>query len=382
MLKIKMIKYFFLFCLTTSVFAQSVNCKITLTVISTGLQDSTKIYVSGNNKLFGNWNAGKIKLKKNNDSTWSRTFSFPKGSILEFKFTKGSWQNEALSNKNEIPENTVVKLLSDTTIVQNIRFWKTDLTLIKNFRGQITGNVKYFKHLTGKGILPRDVIVWLPPDYNTNAARHYPVLYMHDGQNIFDPETSSFGVDWQIDETADSLIRNNIIAPLIIVGIYNTQDRNLDYSPGKKGNAYMNFIVNKLKPLVDSTFRTKPGRKYSAIGGSSMGGLISFMLVWKYNSIFSKAICMSPALKIDMFDYVKEIEKDSTKKNIILYIDNGGIGLEERLQPGINDMLKVLLKKGFKYNKNLFWIKSSNARHNEAAWAKRMALPLKLFYGN
>jgi len=378
----KLKTFFILMCLATVAIAQQTNYKITLTIISAGLHDSTNIYIAGNNKLLGDWNAGKIRLIKKNDTTWSRTFSFPKGTVLGFKFTEGSWQKEALSDRKEIPENTIVKLLSDTTVFKNIHFWKTDLTPTNNFHGQITGSVKYFNKLTGKGILPRDIIVWLPPDYNKNTIRHYPVLYMNDGQNIFDPETSSFGVDWQIDETADSLIRNNIVRPMIIVGVYNTQDRNLDYSPGKKGKAYMEFLVHKVKPLIDSAFRTKPGRKYTAIGGSSMGGLISFMLVWNYNSIFSKAVCMSPALKIDMFDYVKKIEMDkSAKKDITIYIDNGGIGLEERLQPGIDDMLKFLLKKGFAYNKNLFWIKSSKARHNEAAWAERMAFPLKLFYG-
>ena len=364
------------------IFAQN-HKKITLNVISNSLNDSVNIFVAGNNKLFGDWNAGRVSLNKINDSTWSRTFSFAKGQILEFKFTKGSWQSEALTDNKEIPENTVVKLNCDTVITKVIRFWKDELNPINNFSGQITGTVKYFKQLKYDGILPRDVIVWLPPDYYKNTARHYPVLYMQDGQNIFDPATSSFGVDWQIDETADSLIRNGIITPLIIVGIYNTQDRNLDYSPGKKGTAYMNFLVDKLKPLIDKNFRTKSGRKYTAVGGSSMGGLISFMLVWKYNSVFSKAICMSPALKIDQFDYVKTIKADDSKReNIFIYIDNGGVGLEERLQPGITEMLDALINKGFAYNKNLFWVKDSAARHNEAAWAKRMAFPLKLFFGN
>lgn len=377
------LKTIILFIFIASIIFAQKNDKITLIVISNGLNDSVNIFVSGNNKLFGNWNAERVPLEKINDSTWSRTFNFPKGEILEFKFTKGSWQSEALTNNKEIPENTVVKLNSDTVLTTVIHFWKDELNHVNNFHGQISGTVKYFKQLAFDGILPRDVIVWLPPDYYKNTARHYPVLYMQDGQNIFDPATSSFGVDWQIDETADSLIRNNIIAPLIIVGIYNTADRNLDYSPGKKENAYMKFLVDKVKPLIDKNFRTKPGRKYTAVGGSSMGGLISFILVWQYNSVFSKAICMSPALKIDQFDYVKKIKSDkSERKNIYIYIDNGGVGLEERLQPGITDMLDVLINKGFEYNKNLFWVKDSLAQHNEAAWAKRMAFPLKLFFGN
>jgi predicted alpha/beta superfamily hydrolase len=204
---------------------------------------------------------------------------------------------------------------------------------------------------------------------------------MHDGQNLFDPTTSFLGIDWRVDETIDSLIQNNEIQPIIVVGIYNTTDRRKEYSHTNSGKKYMDFIIHKLKPFIDQNYRTYPDRKNSAVGGSSMGGLMSFMLVWEYPNIFSKAICMSPAFKIDSIDYISIVCKtQEIRKNIKIYIDNGGLDLDERLQPGIDEMTEVLKKKGFVPGKDFLWYKDKNAPHNETAWAARFWRPLKYFF--
>jgi enterochelin esterase-like enzyme len=166
-----------------------------------------------------------------------------------------------------------------------------------SIRGQITGTLRYQRALKGAGIKDRDLVVWLPPDYEADQTRRYPVIYMHDGQNILDSVTSSFGTDWSVDETADDLIRKKSIEPVIVVGIYNTSDRMKEYTPGDKGTAYMDFVVKTVKPLIDSTYRTKADRKNTIVGGSSASGIMSFMLVWEHADVFSKAICMSPAFK-------------------------------------------------------------------------------------
>jgi predicted alpha/beta superfamily hydrolase len=206
---------------------------------------------------------------------------------------------------------------------------------------------------------------------------------MHDGQNIIDPATSSFGVDWGADETADSLISSGKMQSLIIVGIYNTKDRTAEYSYSDMGHAYMNFITNRLKPFIDSTYRTLPDRENTATMGSSMGGLISLMLVWEHPEVFSKAGCLSPAFKIQELNYVPFIEKyNGPDKNIKIYIDNGGIALEAELRPGIDDAIKVLKQKGFKEGKNLQMYFDKNAEHNERAWAKRLWRPMLFLFGN
>ena len=140
----------------------------------------------------------------------------------------------------------------------------------------------------------RNVIIWLPPGYNKlrNVQKKYPVLYMHDGQNLIDPKTSFAGKDWRVDETAVKLSKAKRMSEIIVVGIYNTSDRLAEYSDSEKGDRYLNFIIDELKPFIDNNYRTIPQREHTAIMGSSMGGLISFIAGWKYYDVFSMAGCM------------------------------------------------------------------------------------------
>jgi len=361
--------------------AQSNIREVKIVVEAEGVEKGENVFIAGNNEQFGNWMPDAVSLE-NNENLWEKTFEFLKGEILEFKITKGSWDKEALTDDNQVPNNYIFKVNTDTTVHLQITKWKGRDPISGGFMGQITGTVEYHKNFEMEGLRPRDIIVWLPPDYFDKSAKRYPVLYMHDGQNIVDPNTSSFGIDWQIDETADSLIRSQEIEPFILVGINNTADRFFDYSPGEKGTAYMNLIVDKIKPFIDSNYKTHPGRENTAVGGSSMGGLISFMIAWKYPEVFSKAICMSPAFKINQVDYVKEVKSSNEeKKDIVLYIDNGGVGLEETLQPGIDEMLQTLKEIGYEEGKDFVWIKDNEAEHNEPAWARRMHIPLTMLFG-
>jgi predicted alpha/beta superfamily hydrolase len=229
--------------------------------------------------------------------------------------------------------------------------------------------------LKGAGIHDRDLVVWLPPNYEADVTRRYPVVYMHDGQNIFDPATSAFGTDWSVDETVDELIKKKSIEPVIVVGIYNTKDRMKEYTPGDTDTAYMNFVVQTVKPFIDSTYRTRPDRNNTIVGGSSAGGLISFMLVWEHPDIFSKAICMSPAFRnpvaLGGWNYVKVVQHSNGKKNGFFYLDNGGIGLESQLQPGIDEMLTALKAKGYKEGNDFVFVRDPMAKHSETDWAKR-----------
>lgn len=360
-------------------FPQNNQPKVTVKVFS-NLNDSTdKVYIAGNNKQLGNWQPDSILLN-NIDHYWERTFNFAHNTSIEFKFTKGSWENEALDENGKIPPNHSLKVVKDTTLMFNISHWKNKNSNTKP-NNQITGNLIYHKQMRYDGLLPRDVIVWLPPNYFVETDKHYPVLYMNDGQNLFDPSTSFTKTDWQLDETADSLIRNKIIEPVIIVGIYNTKDREEEYSPTSKGVKYMLFVVDRLKPFIDSTYRTLPERENTAVGGSSMGGLASLMLAWNFSAYFSKAACFSPAFKYDNFDYTEVIEKhQGRKKDITLYIYNGGKGVENILQPGVDKMIEVLQKLNFKINEDLFIKIDSTAEHTESAWAKRAYQPFKLFF--
>ncbi|PIS30124.1 MAG: histidine kinase [Candidatus Marinimicrobia bacterium CG08_land_8_20_14_0_20_45_22] len=346
-------------------------CRVTFVVESSGLSGSASVFITGNQKLLGNWNPAKVRLQLLGNHRFGKTFTFPSGTFVKYKFMKGGWGQEAADENGGAFQNFLIDVRRDTTLVHPIRYWLDGKD--RPVSGQITGRVEYFRSVAGKGINLRNIVVWLPPDYESDSTRRYAVLYMHDGQNIIDPRTSSFGVDWQADEIADSLIRSGKIAPFIFVGIYNTADRTAEYSPTRKGSAYSDFIIRTVKPMIDKKYRTLPDREHPTVAGSSMGGLISFMLVWEHPEVFSQAICMSPAFKIDQIDYVKNVQKYSGKKKPIrIYIDNGGVGLETRLQPGIDDMLTALSEKGYIQDRDYFWVKDLTAEHNESAWAKRL----------
>jgi len=372
----KILAYFILILLLNiQSFAQ---IKVKIIVTSNNVSETEKIFITGNKPELGSWDPGIISLEKENDSTWSKEFYFSKGAGIELKFTKGTWNNEALNEDNGIPGNTNLTVFRDTIIYFNINNWANSH---KQISGQITGDVKYHKNLIGKNILTRDIIVWLPPGYNSLTNKYYPVLYMQDGQNIFDPSTSSFGIDWQIDETSDSLIKAKSINEIIIVGIYNTSRRSSEYNNNDTGYAYINFIINTLKPFIDSTYRTLSDKNNTAIGGSSLGGLISFIAAWEHPDIFSKAACLSPAFKISDIDFVKTVKAyTGLKKPIKFYIDNGDIGLEKRLQPGVDEMLSVLRDKGYVDGKDIYCFQDFNADHNEATWAKRVYKFLEYFF--
>lgn len=375
-----MIKYFplFIFFINSLLTAQQ-KVEVQFIVAAKLLADTEQVSIAGNNDKLGNWDASKIFLNKINDTTFSKTFEFLSGESIEYKITRGSWDKEAVQSDGSVPQNFTADIFSDTTIVFLVAGWKDQFE--QKTYGQITGNVDYIKDFQFGLLEPRDIVIWLPPSYLVNPEKHFPVLYLQDGQNIIDPATSSFGYDWRFDEVADSLIKLGEIDELIIVGIYSTQFRWQEYSPGDTGAFYMKLVVQKIKPLIDSLYRTIPQRENTFVGGSSMGGLISFMLVWEYSEVFSKAICVSPAYKIRNINYVADVNSNEEgKKTIKIYIDNGEVGLESELQPGIDEMLIALQNKKYKKGDELFWYKYKNAQHSERDWSKRVWRMLKFLF--
>jgi predicted alpha/beta superfamily hydrolase len=186
---------------------------------------------------------------------------------------------------------------------------------------RVTGTVEHLAPLDSKFVNRRNVDVWLPPSYSTDAARaqRYPVVYVHDGQNVFDPATSFIGVDWGIDETMTRLIAEQKVPEAIVVAIWNTPKRLAEYMPqpaierakeseldevfktvrqNPLGDAYLKYIVTELKPAVDARYRTLPDRAHTSVLGSSLGGLISLAAICKYPEVFGAAACLSTSLTV------------------------------------------------------------------------------------
>ncbi len=339
------------------------------------LPSETKVYLAGSLKELGNWQPDQVLMNACGNHRWGYCLEVEPTKAIEYKYTLGSWQREGADAQGQPLSNFVLHADQNATAQDEVLFWSKPQP--PKIVGQITGELRYHRQLEFEGLQPRDLIVWLPPGYETSEQR-YPVLYMHDGQNLFDPRTSAFRVDWQVDETCTELIAAEKIPPLIVVGISNTSDRTKEYLPSELGKKYQQMILEEIKPLVDREYRTKSTREHTFVGGSSAGGLCAMMLAWEHPEVFSGALCFSPALRIEnkhrniSLNYVQTVEDSPPPKHpLFFYFDNGGIGLEATLQPGIEAMLEALSDKGFRKNEDFVWVLDKDARHTESAWADR-----------
>lgn len=262
-----------------------------------------------------------------------------------------------------------------------------------DFRG-ITGTVERFS-VTSDRVTPREVEVWLPPSYASEPDRAYPVLYMHDGQNLFDPEQSKYaGWDWGIDEALTALNLD-----VIVVGVHSDEaTRNMDYFPQKAGldhgqefqsafgvtddelNAdnYLSFLVSELKTRIDATYRTQPDCDKTAVMGSSMGGLISLYAVTEYPDIFCKAGMVSthfPAGDGILADWFADRLPDPETHR--LYFDYGTKTLDHNYEP-YQDRMDVAVKAaGYERGVNWTTRKYEGDDHSERAWRNRVHVPLQ-----
>lgn len=358
------------------VFLMLIGCKTSnVTFVVQVPYNTDQVAITGNIPQLGNWDPSEILLQKIDNTMYSITLKLPNNTNVEYKITRGSWNTEALTNDNRIPNNYNVIIKTDTIINHIVPKWKDENVLERT----ITGNVIYHREFYSPQLKNnRDIIVWLPPSYNVNLQKRYPTLYLHDGQNVFDPTTSYLGIDWQLDETVTKLIESRKITEIIMIGINCTDDRTAEYSPMQKGKKYSQFLIDTLKPFIDSNYRTKADAPNTAVLGSSMGGIISFHLAWEYPDIFSMAGCLSPAFLVDNNEVIERVRNTQKFIDIKITILNGTVGLEAELQPAISEMINALQSKG--YTDFIYQI-YDGAEHNEKAWAEQVEIPLISFFG-
>src|SRR5262245_39586755 len=214
----------------------------------------------------------------------------------------------------------LIVILCGTAAGQRAHALRGDVRLPNRFHSAILNN-------------DRDIIVYLPPGYETDKQRRYSVLYLHDGQNLFDGATSFIpGQEWQVDETAQSLITARKIEPLIIVGIYNTgKDRADEYTPtqdakykaGGKADLYGRMLVEELKPFIDTNYRTRRDASHTGIGGSSLGGLVSLYVGLKYPTVFGRIAVVSPAVWWSDKQIIHFVEALPKKPSVRIWLDIG-----------------------------------------------------------
>ncbi len=329
-----------------------------------------QVFVTGNQALLGNWNPAGFPLTRLDDRIWSATAALPSGQKIEFKVTRGGWDTEAVRCDGSIPDNQVVEADGDQVVETHVAQWKDSAPEPKP---QIVGNYRVHEGFHSRYLrYDRKVIVWLPPSYENDADKRYPVLYMQDGQQVFDPLTSTWKQDWQVDEWCTQLIGEYRMDEIIVVAVYCTEDRYLEYNPSMAGREYSRFILEELKPFVDMEYRTLPGKSTTAIAGASMGATIAFYLAWTHPQVFSAAACLSPAFRFRNDEFcLNMVEKSPDTPDLRLYLYCGeGDALEKELMGGMRDMERLLKARGFEEGRNLKVSVDEEAAHNEAAWAR------------
>lgn len=233
-------------------------------------------------------------------------------------------------------------------------------------------------------ISPRTIYVYLPPGYEKSNAS-YPVLYMHDGQNLFDPSRSYSGKTWKAEETLDKLIRIKKIKPVIVIGIDNTDDRINEYTPDPDINwpnaggakTYLDWIKNEVKPAIDKNFRTLRTSSSTAIAGSSLGGLVSLYAGIEYGDTFGTVAAFSPSLwwnERSIFNYFRNSKKLPEK----IYIDYGSA--EKDHGNSFLDFVQLLSQLGYSKDDNFVYQLQLNGEHSEEYWAERFPDALKFLF--
>ncbi len=339
-----------------------------------------QVFISGNVSALGGWDPASFALARRDDLVWEGDIIVPSDVPVEYKITRGSWDTEEVLANGRLPDNHLIPPGADITEEHTVRQWH-DQRIVQP---RIVGAYRVHERVASEHLRhERTVIVWLPPSYETDPDRRYPVLYMHDGQQVFDPNTSTWGQDWEVDEWCTKLIKEGRLQEIIVVGIYSTPDRFVEYNPSELGEAYTRFVVEELKPFIDRTYRTRPDRAHTAVAGASMGGGISFYMAWTRPDVFFGAACLSSAFEYKQDRYTLDlVKKTRTAPDLRLFLYCGqGDDLERRLTGDLHAMLEVLAEKGIRPGENLLVSEDPEAAHNEAAWARHTDHWLLFLFG-
>ena len=265
-----------------------------------------------------------------------------------------------------------------------------------------TGRLEFYPEFQSKHITPRNVTVWLPEGYQVGEP--CDVLYMHDGQMLFDAAVTWNHQEWQVDEVMGRLIDEGKVRRCIVVGVDNTRNRLNDYFPSRcyekvpegeragvdvsqyKGDEYLRFLVEEVKPFIDNRYKPLTTREHTFVMGSSMGGLISLYALCNYPEVFGGAACMSTHLSMNFFDPKFKSElwaeglRDYVKEHLpsansaLLYMDGGTVELDDTYRPYQNKLNAVISGLGWDSAHFVYYLFEGH-KHMETYWAERLDQP-------
>ena len=323
---------------------------------------------------------------------------------LEIRFEKPPFGNQPVQYKFRIERpgqrpdegwepgrNHAVRLEGQTTRIE--RAFGAEPAAVAWSR---TGVIERLGPITSAHVAPRSVQVWLPPGYAADTTRRHPVLYLHDGQNVFDGESA--GAEWMVDETAQRLAEQGAIEAPIIVAVDSVATRMRDYTPtsmtlpahrtgtgraetaGGGAAAYGRFLAEELKPMIDARYRTRTDPASTAVGGSSLGGLVSLWLALHRSDIFGAALVVSPSVWWDEQAALRDVRTLASlpSPRPRLWLDMGAKEGVEAL-PAARHLQQALMERGWDAT-TLNFTEDADGSHDEPSWAARVEGMLRFLY--
>jgi predicted alpha/beta superfamily hydrolase len=338
-----------------------------------------RVFLAGDGPVLGHWSAHGYGLEHWHDGTHRARLDVPTGA--RYLVTLGRWRDAESDGRGGERPARDLRAGSDEVVVDVAGWGRESIRYHHDFASQ------FLPH-------PRTLAVYTPPGYDLEPDRRYPVFYLHDGQNLFDADTSFAGVPWGCDETAERLVRSGEAEPVILVGVGNTADRLREYGakrPGRertgdRSRDYGRFLVEEVMPFIDRTYRTQHGREHTAVGGSSMGGLISLNLCRWYPGVFGMCAAMSPSLWWDGESFLRAVgEKPGWLNTVKVWLDMGGKegGSRSTQRAGVQRarrLAQALRGFGLEKRGRLRFVEDPQAGHDEQAWAGRFPDVLRFLF--
>lgn len=390
-------------------YAQESKATITWIVkVPPGTPNQSKLFLAGNQDPFGPWKPNQFQLQKQDDGSYRAEATFPIGTNLEYKFTRGSWASVEKSDTGAEIQNRLLRVEKDAEITIQIASFAIPT---KEPESTATGDLRWkeidSQVLAGK----RRVTVWLPPGYTpsnnpphskdanpTDTAQRYRVVYFLDGQNLFDVTRAAYGAEWKADETAKALANQNPPLRLILVAIDNSKERMSEYTPvqdkvgdalvGGQAEKYLTFLTQEVKPWIDAEFSTDPRPESTAIAGSSLGGLFALFASFQKPEVFGAAISMSPSLFWGREAMLQDCKRsapstwDLPKQKLWIDMGTDEGETQETKERNVSraqsyaDSLKSNYAKRF----DLKFTVANGAKHHESAWAERLPEALRFIF--
>jgi enterochelin esterase-like enzyme len=345
-----------------------------------------RVWITGNHAELGSWNPVEALPLEFDGVFHTAAIEAETGAALEYKITRGSWETEEVDAYGHVPPNHRHDVWLDATVHHTVPDWKD------RYRGRLTRERVHSRVLAGE----RDLLIWLPPAYALETATRFPVVYLNDGSNVFDPRGSVVsGVDWAADEWIGLLSRQGVLPESIVVGICHpegyTEDnvtmRDFELSPQFGGAAHAQFVATELVAHMDQHYRTIADRKARTLGGAGLGALNVFHTATSHPGVFGKFVCLSTSFE----DVTQSLPAQAAalqaleaepglESGVRMFFDHGDQGLDECYGVYHTLLAELLRAKGWKDGREFTIREIPGGSHGEISWRARFGEALKFVH--